>query len=248
VVVAMSDFQEPKVPDFAIDLGEGIVQIHSKEYRTPSQLQPGDVLIVGAGNSGAEIALDLSPRHRIWLSGRDVGHVPFRIGGLPGRVILVRLVLRVLFHRILNVNNPIGRKARPKFVSMGGPLVRTRPQELDAADVVRVPRTVGVKRGQPLLEDGRLLDVKNVVWCTGFRPGFPEWIDLPVLEGEYPEHERGIVPGQPGLYFVGLLFLQSVSSEMIHGVGRDAKRIARAVAAGRSGERVGQAEETVAAG
>jgi len=230
VVVAMGDFQEPVVPDFANELDVGIVQLHSVDYRRPSQLQEGDVLVVGAGNSGAEIALDLAPDHRVRISGRDVGHIPFRIGGFLGRLILVRLVLRVLFHRVLSIGNPIGRKARPKFLSMGGPLVRTRPPELQAAGVERVPRTVGVREGRPLLEDGRTLDVRNVVWCTGFRPGFPEWIDLPVLDGERPTHESGIVPDLPGLYFVGLLFLHSVSSEMIHGVGRDAERVARGVA------------------
>ena len=234
VVVAMSDFQEPVVPDFADELDPGIVQLHSVDYRRPSQLQEGDVLVVGAGNSGAEIALDLAPDHRVWISGRDVGHIPFRIGGFLGRLILVRLVLRVLFHRVLAVSNPIGRKARPKFLSGSGPLVRTRPPELGAAGIERVPRTVGVREGKPLLEDGRPLVVRNVVWCTGFRPGFPEWIDLPVLDGEHPVHESGIVPDLPGLYFAGLLFLHAVSSVMIHGVGRDAERVARAVAARRA--------------
>lgn len=237
VVVAMSDFQKPKVPSFAGELAPDIVQLHSRDYRSPSQLQKGDVLVVGAGNSGAEIALDVVAGHRVWMSGRDVGYIPFRIGGFAGRHLLVRFVLRVLFHRILNVNNPIGRRARPAFVSKGGPLVRTRPRELAAAGVERVPRVAGVRRGRPMLEDGRVLDVQNVVWCTGFHPGFRDWIDLPVLEDQHPVHERGVASRVPGLYFVGLLFQQSVSSEMIHGVGRDAARIATEVARRRVGPR-----------
>jgi putative flavoprotein involved in K+ transport len=207
------------------------VQLHSLDYRSPTQLQDGDVLIVGAGNSGSEIALDVRRGHKTWMAGRDTGHVPFRIDGLPGRLLLVRLVLRVLFHRILSVATPIGRRARPKMLQGGGPLVRVKPTDLAQAGIRRVPRVIGVRNGLPLLEDGQVLDVANVVWCTGFHPGF-SWIDLPVFgaDGE-PEHERGVVANEPGLYFVGLHFLYALSSVMIHGVGRDAARIADAVAA-----------------
>ena len=76
----------------------------------------------------------------------------------------------------------------------------------------------------PVLEDGRILDVANVIWCTGYRTGF-SWIDLPI-HGEYePRHKRGVVAEMPGLYFVGLNFLYSMSSDMIHGVERDARYI-----------------------
>jgi putative flavoprotein involved in K+ transport len=89
----------------------------------------------------------------------------------------------------------------------------------------------GVERGKPVLEDGRVLDVANVIWCTGFHPGF-SWIDLPVVESDgEPRHTSGVVPGEPGLFFVGLHFLHAVSSTMVHGVGRDAQRIVRAIAA-----------------
>jgi putative flavoprotein involved in K+ transport len=138
-------------------------------------------------------------------------------------------VFRVLFHRVLTVGTPIGRKARPKMISGGGPLVRTKPRDLTAAGVERVPRVIGARAGRPVLDDGRALDVANVVWCTGFHPGF-SWIDLPVFaQGGEPLHERGIVPTQPGLYFVGLHFLYSMSSSMIHGVGRDAAHVVDAI-------------------
>lgn len=229
VVVAMSNYQKPLVPPFADELDPEIVQLHSSAYRNPSQLQPGGVLIVGAGNSGSEIAKELAPRHRTCMSGRDVGHIPFRIEGVAARVLLIRLVLRFLFHRILTVKTPVGRKARPKIISQGGPLVRVKPRDLAAAGIERLPRTVGVRDGMPLLEDGRTLDVANVVWCTGFRPGF-SWIDLPILGEREPMHRSGVVEEQPGLYFVGLHFLHSLSSAMIHGVGRDAARIVEHIA------------------
>jgi putative flavoprotein involved in K+ transport len=97
---------------------------------------------------------------------------------------------------------------------------------------MRTPRVEGVRDGKPLLADGRTLDVRNVIWCTGFHPGL-SWLELstPAIgaDGE-PLHERGIVPHEPGLYFVGLHFLYSLSSTMIHGVARDAQRIADVIA------------------
>jgi putative flavoprotein involved in K+ transport len=226
VIVAAASYQTPKLPEFAKELKPEIVQFHSSAYRNPSQLQDGDVLLVGAGNSGAEIAMDLAQRHKVWLSGRDVGQIPFRVGGLLGRKVLVRLVLRGLFHRILTIKTPIGRKVQPYILSHGGPLIRQRPSDLKKAGVERVGRVTGVRDGLPCLEDGRTLDVSNIVWCTGFHPGL-SWIELPIVgENGRPRHDCGVVTDQPGLYFVGLHFLYSLSSTMIHGVGRDAKRIA----------------------
>ena len=97
---------------------------------------------------------------------------------------------------------------------------------MDAVGVQRVPRTAGVRDGLPVLDDDRVLDVKNVVWCTGYHPNF-SWIDLPVFGEHEPMHHRGIVASQPGLFFVGLEFLYAVSSTMIQGVGRDGEHIAK---------------------
>jgi putative flavoprotein involved in K+ transport len=230
VVVAMANYQRPRVPPFAGELDPGIVQLHSFDYRRPAQLRPGDVLVVGCGNSGAEIAVETAKGHRTSLAGHETGSVPFRVDGLAARLVLSRLVLRGVFHRVLSLATPVGRRARPKLLHRAAPLIRTRPRELAAAGVARVARVVGARAGLPLLADGRVLDVANVVWCTGYDPGF-SWIDLPVFgpDGE-PLHQAGIVPSQPGLFFVGLQFLYAFSSEMIHGVGRDAARIAGAVA------------------
>src|SRR5690606_2566243 len=144
VIVAMSNWQKPKVPAFASQLDPDIVQIHSSEYRNPSQLQAGDVLIVGAANSGAEIALDVVRHHPTWLSGNHPGHIPFRIDSFAARLILVTLVLRVLFHRIMTIKTPVGRKMRSKLAGHGMPLVRTKPQDIAGAGIVQVPKTVTV--------------------------------------------------------------------------------------------------------
>jgi len=227
VVVAMATYQAPRVPEFARALDPGIVQLHSSEYKNAAQLRPGDVLLVGAGNSGADIAIDIARSHRAWLSGRHPGHVPFRVDSRIARALLP-IVFRVVFHRILTVDTPMGRRARPAVISKGGPLIRVKPADLAAAGVQRAPRMTGVSNGKPLLADGQVLDVANVIWCTGFHPGF-SWVDVPTPvcppDGE-PVHERGIVPGEPGLYFVGLHFLYALSSTMIHGIARDAERIA----------------------
>jgi putative flavoprotein involved in K+ transport len=215
------------VPPFAREIDPGIVQMHSSEYQNPSQLRDGGVLIVGAGNSGAEIALDVVGSHRTWLSGRDTGHVPFHIEGVAARF-LIPVLFRLVFHRLLTTNTPIGRKGRPKALSEGWPLVRVKPKDLAAARIERLPKTVGVRGGLPVLEDGRVLEVSNVIWCTRFHPGF-SWIDLPVLGEHEPLHERGIVAKEPGLYFVGLFFLYAASSAQIHGVARDAEYIVRAI-------------------
>ena len=231
VAVAMSSWQRPRIPEFASELDPGIVQLHVADYRHPGQLQEGDVLVVGAGNSGAEVANELARTRNVWLSGPSTGAIPFRPESVAARVLLP-FVGRVVFHRVLTTSTPIGRKVRPQMVSTGEPLLRVKPKDLAAAGVERVPRVVEVRDGQPQLEDGRRIDTANVVWCTGFHPGF-SWIDLPVIEDgtSQPNHRRGVVEDMPGLYFVGLKFLYSVSSEQIHGVGRDAARIADAVAA-----------------
>ena len=243
VVVAMATFQRPRVPAFAPELDPAIVQLHSFDYRNPNQLREGPALVVGAGNSGAEIALDVAGTHRTWLAGRDTGHVPFDVDSRVARY-LFPVVLRGLFHRVLTVRTPVGRRVRPKVLHVGGPLVRTKPQDLDAAGIERLPRVVGARAGQPLLADGRVLEATNVIWCTGFHPGFA-WLDLPVFDAQgNPQHEAGVVPAEPGLYFVGLHFLYAYSSTMIHGVGRDAERIARHVAARAQTQR----QSTLAAG
>lgn len=228
VVVAMASYQVPTVPDFADELDDDLVQLHTADYRHPDQLVDGDVLVVGAGNSGAEIAMDVAPDHETWLSGPDIGHVPFRIDSWFGRHLGAPFVLRVLFHRVLSTSSPVGRRVRPKLLHRGAPVVRVKPSDLAEAGVERVPRTTGVRDGRPVVGDDRAFDVENVIWCTGFRPDF-SWIDVPVFDGQphpkEPVHERGVVPDAPGLYFVGLFFLHALSSSLLTGVDRDARYV-----------------------
>src|ERR1043165_9558827 len=238
VVVAMANYQVPRAPVFAGDLNPGIVQLHSHECRNPSQLQEGGVLVVGVGNSGAEIAIEVARSHRTWISGKETGYIPWPIDSLIARFFLVRLV-RFLGHHILTLGTPIGRKLRPKLLSTATPLVRVKPNDLIKAGVESVPRVVGVSEGRPLLADGRTLDVQNVIWCTGYEHGFP-WIDLPLSEDHgLPQQDRGVVANVPGLYFVGLHFLYSIPSAPLMASGRAAARVFKPTAA--SSRRTGAA-------
>jgi putative flavoprotein involved in K+ transport len=226
VVFATGFYGTPSVPEFASQLDPRIVQMHSSDYCDPSQLRPGGVLLVGAGNSGADIAMEVSATHRTWLSGPDKGQVPIRIESPLARLVLP--VLWFIASHVLTVRTPVGRKVRPHVLGSGAPRIRVKSADLLEAGVELVPRTVAVREGLPVLEDGRTLDVANVIWCTGFRQDF-SWIDLPVFDGDgEPVHERGVA-SEPGLYFVGLDFLYAFTSENVGGVGRDARHIAKQI-------------------
>jgi putative flavoprotein involved in K+ transport len=228
VVVAMGNYQQPQTPEFARDLDPAIVQLHSHEYRNPSQLQEGRVLVVGVGNSGADIGMEVARTHRTWISGKESGHIPWPIESFMGRNVMIRII-RFIGHHVLTLSTPIGRKLRPKLLVGSAPLIRVKPKDLEKAGIERVAKVVGVKNGQPLLADDRTLDVKNVIWCTGFTPGF-SWIDVPIFGKDgRPMHERGVVNRAPGLYFVGLHYLYSMTSDTVTGVGRDAERIVKAI-------------------
>jgi putative flavoprotein involved in K+ transport len=218
VIIATGANQTPRIPAWAADLAPEIVQLSAGDYTHPSQLQPGGVLVVGAGNSGAEIALEAAKAHETWLSGRSTGS--------SSPVIFTPPLWWVAMH-VLTTSTPAGRRVIARMASRGAPWLRIKREDLTAAGIERVARTVGVEDGRPRLEDGRVLDVRNVVWCTGFGQEY-RWIHLPVFDAEgAPVHRRGVATSQPGLYFVGRPFLYGVTSALIGGVGRDAEFVTR---------------------
>jgi putative flavoprotein involved in K+ transport len=124
---------------------------------------------------------------------------------------------------VLTVKTPMGRAVRRRFHVAGGrfarglPLGRVRRKDIAAAGIERVPKATGARGGRPLLDIGRILEVANVIWCTGFVPDFG-WIDLPVFAADGgPVHERGIVASEPGLYFLGLVFSSALASSLVGG-------------------------------
>jgi len=224
VVVGSGAHNRPRTPSFASALDPRIVQLHSGEYRNPSQLSDGTVLLVGAGNSGAEIAKEVSRSHATVLAGRDIGQVPVRHGSVPARFFF--RAIRFVGHRVLTRGTPIGRRVGPKLAP---PLIRVKRKELAAGGVELVSKVAGVRDGLPALEDGRVLDVANVIWCTGFDPDF-SWLDVPIFEEDGQLcHDRGVAE-LPGLYFVGLRFQYSLTSDVLPNKGRDAKYVARRIA------------------
>jgi putative flavoprotein involved in K+ transport len=131
---------------------------------------------------------------------------------------------------VLKRSNPVGRKARENF-HHGGPRLRVQQRDLTERGVDWVPgRVAGVADGRPVLDDGRVIDARTVVWCTGFRQVF-DWVHLPAFDGDgWPREYRGVVDDVPGLYFCGIQFQYAAASMIIHGVGRDAEHVARVIA------------------
>ena len=227
VVIATGGYSRPVVPPFATEVAPEIRQLHSSAYKNPSQLE-GTVLVVGAGNSGAEIALEaVRSGHQAWLSGRHPGQVPFRIETRKAKL-LVPIVM-FAFRRVLNLDTPLGRKVHREAIEHGTPLVRTKQSDLEAAGVQRVGRLAGVRDGLPITEDDQVLEPQTVVWCTGYRPDY-SWIDLPVADDAgHPITERGVSP-EIGLYFIGVEFQYAAASSTIQGLDQDARYLMRAMA------------------
>lgn len=245
VIVATGAFQRPHVPDFASRLDPGIRQLHSTDYRGPHQLADGPVLVVGLSHSGADLAYEAAMAgHRTVVSGRAHGELPFSIDSRQGRFVAWP-VMRFLASNVLTLSTPIGRRMAPKVRRGGGPLLRVRRSDLKAAGVdLREARTVGVEGGKPALADGSVLDVANVIWCTGFRPDY-RWIDPPIVDDAgWPVEHRGVVDAVPGLYVLGIPFLYSFASMLVAGAARDARYVVDRVAAraARRGESAWRAE------
>lgn len=228
VVVATGTFgRTPNIPDFAMELDPSIRQLHSSEYRRPTQLRPGRVLVVGASHSGTDLAYELAATHPTVLAGRDPVQMPVQLDHWSAR--LFWPVFLFLGTHLLTRRTPMGRKEMNQFRFHGGPMIRVKRADLQARGVERVlGRVTGVRNGRPVVED-RELDVATVIWCTGFRQVF-HWIDLPILAADgWPREMRGVVADAPGLFFCGLSFQYAFSSMVLPGVGRDADYVARRI-------------------
>ena len=234
VVVATGGEQTPRTPAFAVDLDPGIVQMHSADYRSPAQLADGPVLVVGRGNSGAEIAKELCAGHESSVAGLATLLIRFRHGRTAARFAFP--LIAFAGRHVLTLSNPLGRRVVPKIKEGGAPLIRTKSAELAAAGVAFAPRIVGMEHGRPVDAEGTVHEPANVIWCTGFRTDF-SWIDLPsVHDGALPEQDRGVVAAEPGLYFLGQPFQRGPASGTFGTVSADARYVARRIA-GRSNAR-----------
>jgi len=231
VIVASGPFREPNIPAFAEELDPSIQQLHSHEYRNPAQLRQGPVLVVGLSHSGADIAFEAANAgHRTILSGKSHGQMPIRVTDTR-RAIPGWPIVEFVFGHVLTMRTPIGRKMRSEVRKGGGPLLRVRLGDLDRAGVERHDgKTVGARDGQPILADGTVLDVANVIWATGYHPDY-SFVAAPVVGDDgWPLEERGVSPTVPGLYFLGVPFQFAFSSMLVAGAGRDAKYVVDRIA------------------
>jgi putative flavoprotein involved in K+ transport len=223
VVVATGSNQHPSIPTFSRELDPGIAQLHSADYRNPTFIAPGPVLVVGAGTSGTQLAIELAGSHPVTIAGRPTVHVP-------------DVVLRwapnaywAFANSILTRSTPIGRKVAGAFHDRGAPLINVSVQDLDRAGVRRAGRVEGVESGTPVLEGEGPVETGTVLWATGYRPNF-SWVDGIAVDARgWPVTRRGVAEQVPGLYFLGMPFQYALTSGLIGGVGRDAAYLADAM-------------------
>jgi putative flavoprotein involved in K+ transport len=231
VVVATGTFgRTPYLPDFAVDLDPAIRQLHSSEYRRPGQLKDGPVLVVGGSHSGTDIAYEVVSTHPTVLCGRDPGQIRVRLEKKGARIFFP--VFLFLGKHLITRRTPMGRKELQEIRNHGGPMLRVKREDLLERGVERVHnRVTGVQDGRPVLDDGRVMDVANVIWSTGFRQVF-DWIKAPVIGADgWPEEMRGVADSAPGLFFCGLCFQYAFTSMTLPGVGRDAEYVAKRIVA-----------------
>ena len=229
--------RNPYVPEVAGLLDPAIRQLHSSEYKNPSQLQPGTAVVVGAAHSGYDIALELAAERPTILVGRDRGNIPLEWNSRVFKVAIRAIVFA--WRHVLTRRTAMGRKMMAEVRGgHGGPTVRVKAHHLAERGGERIThRVTDVSAdGRPVLDDGRVLDAANVVWATGFRPDF-SWIGAKITDDEgWPREYRGVVPDVPGLFFCGLAFQYAFGSMVFPGVGRDAAYVAGRIEA-RAGTR-----------
>jgi len=219
VIVATGPYMAPRLPAFAGELPATVVQLHSSQYQRPSQVPgQGAVAIVGSGNSALQIAADLAVSSRRVFVAFDERVKPFANNHLGWLIMVLTGLLRAPGHR------PLGR------------WLRQQPETVVSQDLTRLRHLSNVQfvgRGIGAQPDGRLQGelaatppLEAVVWATGFRPAY-DWLEAPIFDTNgRPCHHRGLT-AVPGLAFLGLPWLDNRGSALLHGAGRDARRVVR---------------------
>lgn len=218
VIVATGPFQKPWIPKFASFLSEDVHQVHTSEYLNPLSLKEGPVLVIGAGNSGAQIAVELAKEREVYLSfGHKLKFFPLQAFGKSifwwfDKLGVLKASISSSFGRFISKqSDPIFGFELKKLISEGKINIKPRTESIDSHFVH--------------FEDGSHVEVQNVVWATGFHSDY-NWIHIPHILNERgkPIHERGVSIIE-GLYFLGLPWQYRRGSALIGGVGEDAKFI-----------------------
>ena len=228
VIVTVGAHRIPVIPRFAREVDPSIRQLHSIDYQGPEQLADGPVLVVGAGNSGTDIALEAARAgHAVTLAGRHPGQVPVDIDRPLGNLASGLFIRRL---RRTTIDTERGRAAKASALDHGVMLVRNRLADLDRAGVVRIGRIGSVDSGRPLADDGAPIEATTIVWSTGSKPDL-YWIRIDEAFGadSRPAEYRGVATGCPGLAFVGLPFQYSIASSTLMGMDRDARYVVHAL-------------------
>lgn len=233
VVVATGAHRRPIVPSVAAYLAPTIRQLHSLEYRNVGQLAPGGVLVVGAANSGTDIALEAAAAgHPTWLAGRHPGQIPVDIETRRAQAIVP--VIMFAFRHVLTLRTPMGRRVYQQSLGHGVNLIRNKLADLDRAGIERIGRIESTDDGRPATADGVVPDVQTVVWCTGSEPDHSFLPDDALDGNRRPRHTRGVSPIS-GLYYLGLEFQYALASGTIQGLDRDAGHLLKQMRAARRG-------------
>jgi putative flavoprotein involved in K+ transport len=232
VVVATGPFQAPHVPAFAADLASNVVQMHSTAYRRPSDVPEGTVVVVGGGNTGFQIAKELSATHAVHLAiGSRQTPLPQRV---LGRDLFWWLTKTGLIKK--TVESRIGRRASSRDTLIGS---STRDVKRHGVEVR--PRVVGASDRTVTFADGSELDVEVVIWATGYRSEY-SWIDVPVFDQDGRVLHRRGVTDSPGLFFLGLTWQHTRGSALLGWVKDDAEFISERIAANADDRSNGRAE------
>jgi putative flavoprotein involved in K+ transport len=222
VVIATGPFQVPFVPPIAEGLDPSVVQMHSSAYRSPRSIPEGRVLVVGGGNTGYQIAEELSASREVHLS------IGSRQTPLPQRV-LGRDLFWYLDKAGL-IRKPTTSRIGRRMQQREDTLIGSRPRALRRHGVQLHGRATDAAGSTLTLSDGVELEVESVIWATGFQADH-SWIDVPVFDDSgRVVHERGVTTS-PGLYFLGLLWQHTRGSALLGWVKDDAEYLAQEIEA-----------------
>lgn len=216
VIVATGPFQKPNIPEFSKLISENILQLHSSNYKNTNQLKQGTTLVVGAGNSGAQIAVEISKENKVYLSiGQRLKFLPQDIGN---KSIFLWFDKLGIFKA--NVHSKIGQFIKNKPDPIFGFELKS---QLKNGKVVLKPRVTSADKNNIFFVDNSRLKVSNVIWTTGFKSDY-SWINIPIVLDEkgQPIHQRGITTIN-GLFFLGLPWQYRRGSALLQGIGTDAK-------------------------
>lgn len=223
VVVATGPFHTPYTPPCHTKISESVTQIHSNFYKSPSQLQEGDTLVVGGGDSGYQILNEISKdtSRTVYFSGATT------VKSLPQHILGKTLWWWFTLIGFLSFSKYswIGKKIN----SATQPVIGTDVKGiLSRPNVIPKGRTKDAFNKEIVFENQSVSTIKNIIWATGYRPNF-HWIEgLELDANSYPKNFRG-VSNIDGLYFLGLPWMHTRGSATLGGVSKDARYLAEII-------------------